>query len=101
MHRLSLVVANSGYSAVVMHKFLVVVDSLVVAASLVVAHGLQVHELSCLASYEIFQTGDQTCVLCIGRCILNHWITREIPYYTIHCLICKFSDHDGQIISRN
>ena len=24
------------------------------------------------------QTRDQTCVLCIGRQILNHWIAREV-----------------------
>ena len=25
------------------------------------------------------QTRDQTCVLCIGRWILNHWTTRQVP----------------------
>ena len=28
---------------------------------------------------ESSQIGDQTCVSCIGRWVLNHWIAREVP----------------------
>ena len=27
-------------------------------------------------------TRDQTCIPCIGRQILNHWTTREVPFIT-------------------
>ena len=45
------------------------------ADSVIVAHGL-----SCLAEYGIFKPRDQTCVLCTGRWILNHWPTREAQW---------------------
>ena len=34
------------------------------------------------------QTRDQTCVPCTGRCILNHWTTREVTdsYYKLESL---------------
>ena len=35
--------------------------------------------LSCSAARGIVQTKDQTCVLCIGRQILIHCTTREVP----------------------
>ena len=35
--------------------------------------------LSCSVACGSSLTRDQTCVLCIGRQILNHWTTREVP----------------------
>ena len=37
------------------------------------------YRLSCSAAYGIFQTRNQTCVLCPGKQILNHWSTRGSP----------------------
>ena len=62
------------------------------------AHGLQ--ELWCVGSVVVctglvasrhvgtFRTRDWTCVPCIGRWILNHWKTREVPVpiFRIICL---------------
>ena len=39
-----------------------------------------VHRLSWMQHVESSQTRDQTRVPCIARWILNHWITREVPY---------------------
>ena len=44
------------------------------AGSVVMAHGL-----SCSAACEIFPDQGSTCVPCIGRRILNHCATREVP----------------------
>ena len=44
------------------------------SGSLVAAHGL-----SCLEAWGISPDQDRTCVLCIGRWILNPWTTREVP----------------------
>ena len=35
------------------------------------------------------QTRDQTCVSCIGRQVVNHWTTKEIPIFFSFC--CDFS----------
>ena len=40
-----------------------------------------VHGLSCPQHVDSSQTRDRTCVLCIGRQILNHWTTREVPTF--------------------
>ena len=32
---------------------------------------------------ESSRTRDRTCVPCIGRWILYHWTTREVPHYLI------------------
>ena len=59
-------------------------------ASVVVARGLQsagsvvvAHGLSC--SEATSQTRDRTCVPCIGRRILNHYATGEVPLISL-CL---------------
>ena len=60
---------------------------LTVAASLAVEHPLQgahtsvvgVHRLRCSVACGIPQTRDQSCVPCIGRWILNHCMSREVP----------------------
>ena len=60
---------------------------LTVAASLAVEQPLQgahtsvvsVHRLRCSVACGIPQTRDQTCVPCIGRWILNHCTSREVP----------------------
>ena len=36
-----------------------------------------VHVFNCPVTCGSFQTRDQTCILCIGRWILNHWTTRK------------------------
>ena len=65
--------------------FFAVWGLLIVVASLVAKHGLYsmdsvavVHGLSCPQHVDSSQTRDRTCVLCIGRQILNHWTTREV-----------------------
>ena len=43
-------------------------------------------------------TRDRTCVPCIGRWILNHWITREVPkLHTDHKVLptCQLSEEAG------
>ena len=55
---------------------------LVVVVSLVVDHRSQELWLMGLTSPRHVGsswTGDGTCVSCIGRQILNHWSTREVP----------------------
>ena len=60
---------------------------LVVAASLVVEYGLEgtrasvvvAYELSCSRHVESSLTRYRTHISCIGRQILNHWTTREVP----------------------
>ena len=71
-------------------------SSLQHTSSLVV---IAAHRLSCPATCGIsvpHPTRNQTCVPCIGRWILNHWTTREVPYCPIFkwqtlrdWLICK------------
>ena len=36
---------------------------------------------------ESSQIRDQTGVPCIGRCILNHWTTREVPSFFLALLV--------------
>ena len=80
---------------------------LIAAASLVVEHGLWAlglssslalystgsivvaHGLGCSLACGISQTRDQTCVSCIGRQVVNHWTTKEIPIFFFFC--CGFS----------
>ena len=38
---------------------------------------------------ESSQTRDRTHVPCIGRWILNHWSTREVPLFAIECHLVK------------
>ena len=45
------------------------------AGSVVVAHGL-----CCSVAVGSSRIRDQTCVSCIGRRILYHWVTREAPF---------------------
>ena len=55
--------------------FVAVRRLLIAVASLVVAHRLS----CCAACRDLPQTRDRTCVPCIGRRILNHCATREVP----------------------
>ena len=48
-------------------------------------------DLVALKHVESFQVRDQTCVPCIGRCLLNHWTAGEVPArapLTLFCLCC-------------
>ena len=36
------------------------------------------------------QIRDRTCVPCIGRWILSHWITKEVPHYILLSSLLKF-----------
>ena len=45
------------------------------------------------------QTRDQTCVPCIGREILNHWTTKEVPGSYFKGVMCQLS-HEGQDLAR-
>ena len=58
------------------------------------AHGLQQLWLMGLVAMwhvESSQPKDRTQVPCIGRCILNHWTTREVPHLTLNGLLCCIS----------
>ena len=67
--------------------FLVACGLLIVVASHVAEHGLQSVQASVVVvhglSFSVWPVGssrtrDQTRVPCVGRQILNHWITREV-----------------------
>ena len=81
MHGLSLIAASRGSSLVAVRGLLIVV------ASLVAEHGLQGvwaqylwHTgLVALQHVESSWARDQICVPCIGRWILVHCTTREVP----------------------
>ena len=83
VRRLPLVAASRGYSSLWCAGFswwyLLLLRSMGsrCAGSVVVAHGL-----SCSTACGIFRTRAQTCVPCIGRWILNHCATREVPDYS-------------------
>ena len=68
---LSLVAVSRGYSLGTV-AFLVVTHGLRSRGSVAVYMGLVAH-------VESHQRKDQTCVPCIGRWILNHWNSREVP----------------------
>ena len=70
MHRLSLVAASEGYSP------LQRTASLLQWFRLVQSLGSRVFALQ---HVESSGTRDQTCVLCIGRWILNHWTNSKVP----------------------
>ena len=77
----SLVAASRGYPLVAVHGLLIVVASRCRAQAL----GIRTQRLWCTGlvvprHVESSQTRDQTQVPCIGRQILNHWTTREVPY---------------------
>ena len=78
--RLSVAVASRGSSPVEAQGLLITVASLVAhwalgeQVSVVVIQGL-----SCPKACGILQTRDETGVPCIGRRILYHWTTREVP----------------------
>ena len=46
-------------------------------------------DLVALQHVESPPTRDQTCVSCIGRQVVNHWTTKEIPIFFFFC--CDFS----------
>ena len=82
----SLAVVNRGYSTAEVHRLLLLqslsprtcrLQELWQAGSIVVAHGL--HYSVTWQHVGSSQTRDRTCVSCIGRQILKHWTTREVP----------------------
>ena len=96
-HGLSLVAKSGGYSLSWCPGFPLQLF-LLLRSMAPRAHGLQ--ELWCVGSVVVctglvasrhvgsFRTRDWTCVPCIGRWILNHWKTREVPVpiFRIICL---------------
>ena len=71
----------------------VVAHRLYSAGSVVVVHGL-------VALWHVgsSQTRDQTCVPCLGRHILNHYTTREVPSIRfLKCLFFNLSMSSGTI----
>ena len=87
---LSLVAVSRGISLVAAHGLLIVV------ASFGVEHSLQVHGpqyLCCMGLVDLQHVGssctrDWTHVPWIGRQILYHWTTREVPCWLFKCTIC-------------
>ena len=69
-HGLSLVAASRGYSPVAVLRLLTAVASQLWHAG----------NLVTLRHVESSWTRGQTSGACIGRQILNHWTTREVPY---------------------
>ena len=92
-------VATFRLSLIVVNRLLVVVDSccgaqaLHAQLSVAVAHGLWSAQASVVVACGLVnprhvgssQTRGRTHVPCIGRRILNHWTTREVP-------ACMFKD---------
>ena len=70
MHGLSLFAASRGYSLAFMHGLLIEMASLGAQRRLT---GLAV-----LRHVGSSQSRGRTCVPCIGKQILHHWITREV-----------------------
>ena len=81
MPGLSLAVERRGYSLVVILWLPIVVASLTVEAWISRHTGFIVvlHGLSGPAACGIFQDEELNSCPCIGRCILRHWTTREVP----------------------
>ena len=77
----SLAAVSEGPSLVAMPGLLTVAASLAVEHPLQGAHAsvVGVHRLRCSVACGIPQTRDQSCVPCIGRWILNHCMSREVP----------------------
>ena len=65
-------------SAVLMHEL----SGCGMQTSLAAMHGLSCCE-TCGLWHLSSLTRDQTCIPCIGRWILNHWTTREVPAVTL------------------
>ena len=87
---LSVVAASGGYSLVGMHPLLIVV------ASLVAEHRLLGMRAQSLWHTESSWTRDRTHVPGIGRWILNHWTTSEVP--SVSFLIVKFKTLSGKFM---
>ena len=77
MCRLPLVTASRGSSLIAVRGLLILLASLVA------------HRLSCPVGCGIFLDKGSNRCLCIGRQILNHWTTREVPIHE-YFLICLF-----------
>ena len=79
--RLSLAVESGGSSLVVVCGFLTEVASLLQSMGSR-APGLTSCGTQLVTPWHVgsSRTRDQTCVLCIGRRVLNHWTTREVQY---------------------
>ena len=76
-HGFSLVAASRGYSLAAFLRLHISEASLVtksrLGGSVVLANGLVAPR-----HMESSQSGDQTCIPCAGRQILNHWTIREV-----------------------
>ena len=74
--------------------FVAVLGLLIVEASLIAAHGSRLMGFSSfrMQAQQLLRTSlvapwqvefswnrDRACVLCIGKQVLNHWTTREVP----------------------
>ena len=70
VHRLSLVAASEGYSPLQRAAFLLQWFCLLQSLG---------SRVFALRHVDSSGTRDQTCVLCAGRWILNHWTTSEVP----------------------
>ena len=75
--------------------FLAVRRLLIIVASLVAEHSLQgvrhqqLWQMGLVAPQHVESspTRDRTCVLCVGRQILNHQTTRKVPTFTYFSLV--------------
>ena len=81
LHGLSLVVVSGGYAQAAVCGLLIVKASLAVVLGL---QGTQAQQLWCMSLVAPWQVGsyqiqDQTHVSCIGRQILYHCTTTEVP----------------------
>ena len=77
--------------------FVAVRGLLIAVASLVAEHRLQYAGFSsCGARVQLLRgmrssrTRNQTCVPCIGRWILNHCATREVPLFLFKLMVIRF-----------
>ena len=80
-HGLSLDAAGGGYSLAAMGRILIVRASPVAEHRLEDTRAQQVWHLGLVVLWHVESswTRVRTCVSCIGRRILNHWSTREVP----------------------
>ena len=75
----SLAAVREGYALIAVHRLLIVVAPLVEHGLVVCGLRSYVHRLSCPTACGISGIRDQTHVPSIGRWILYHWATREVP----------------------
>ena len=81
---LSLVATSCGYSLVAVSGLLIAMASLVVERWLESTRAQKLGHTDLVTPWHVgsSQTRVRTCVPCIGRRILNHWTSREVPNVT-------------------